>query len=98
MRSRLSLVEFETEIEEVFYLIGISVARTMECGVTGRFTELQLRNRACCLYCFQKQPKCSRQKLGIMICVQDLGSKGVGDPPEENLSLQISSLKNSEMM
>lgn len=33
----------------------------------------------------------------IMICVQDIGIKGVGDPPEEDLSLQISSLKNSDM-
>lgn len=33
-------MEFETEIEEVLYLLGISVARTLECGDTERFTEL----------------------------------------------------------
>lgn len=33
-------MEFETEIEEVLYILGISVAKPLECGVTGRFTEL----------------------------------------------------------
>lgn len=73
-------MEFETEIEEVFYLTGISVARTMECGVTGRFTELQLRNRACCLYCFQKQPKRSRQKLGYYDLCSGYRKQGSGGP------------------